>query len=254
MKTPVIPFHSYAPDRIDAFQGASPLVRNVIPTVDGFRPFKDFTRFTENALTARPRGLIGIKDDSGVGHVYAGDKTKLYKLLNTSFSDASSSVSGTYDLGSSGVWEFTRFGNRIIAACPDFDHQPQQTTIGSLTFSTTLITSADKPRMKHITALRDFVVGGNISSTAGGLTPSRVWWSAIRDARDWTPNRTTQCDYQDLAFGGQVQRVIGSVEYAVVFQENVIRRMNYTGSPTVFDIDVVDQRREIGRASCRERV
>jgi len=70
-----------------------------------------------------------------------------------------------------------------------------------------------------------------------------VWWSAIRDAQDWSPAQSTQCDYQDLQFGGQVQRIIGSVEYAIVFQETIIRRMNYVGTPAVFDIQPVDRRR-----------
>ena len=209
-KTPFIPFPGWAPDRVDNFSGGSTEALNVIPTVDGFRPLKSFTRFSATALGARCRGFVAAKDTANDAHFYAGDKTKLYKLINVSFTDASSSVSGTYDLGESGVWEFAQFGNRMIATgAPGF--VPQQATMGSLTFSTTLITSTDKPSsVKHIAALRDFLVLGNMSSTAGGLTPSRVWWSAIRDPQDFSPNQATQCDYQDFQFGGQVQKIYGS--------------------------------------------
>ena len=242
-KTPFIPFPGWSPDRVDNFSGGSTEALNVIPTVDGFRPLKSFTRFSATALGARCRGFVAAKDNNNDAHFYAGDKTKLYKLINVSFTDASSSVSGTYDLGTAGVWEFAQFGTRIIATgAPGF--VPQQATLGSLTFSTTLITSTDKPSsVKHIAALRDFLVLGNMSSAAGGLTPSRVWWSGIRDPQDFSPNQATQCDYQDFQFGGQVQKIYGSVEYALVFQEEVVRRMNYVGAPAVFDIQVVDRRR-----------
>ena len=43
--------------------------------------------------------------------------------------------------------------------------------------------------------------------------------------------------------GGEVQKVVGSREYAVVFQENIIRRMVYQGGNAVFDIQPVDERR-----------
>lgn len=240
-KTDVIPLPGWTPDRMNYATGSVEAI-NVIPTIDGFRPLNSFTTFSTNSIDARCRGFFSARDTSENWHFYAGDKTKLYKLVGTSFVEATADASGTYNLADSGKWEFVQFGDRVITASPDFDHEPQFVQPGSITFSTS-IGSVDVPKMLHIGALRDFVIGGNISSTAGGLTPARVWWSAIRDPTDWTPNNATQCDYQDLPSGQPVQRIIGSAEYAIVFQENSISRMNYIGTPAVFDINPVDERR-----------
>lgn len=240
--TPLITLPGWQPDRADLGNPGTTVAKNVIPTEDGFKPLPSFVAFSTNSLTARARGFITAKDTGGNWHFYTGDATKLYKLIGTSLSDASSTLMGAYTLASTDNWEFTVFNNDVIAVT-NYDTPAQHTSIGSLTFSVTLIVSSEKPKMKHIAAMRDFCVGGNISSTDGGLTPSRVWWSAIRDASDWTPNQATQCGYQDLVFGGPVQKILGGAEYALIFQENVISRMDYVGSPPVFDITPIDRRR-----------
>lgn len=238
----VLPLPGWMPDATNFGSPGVVQAKNVLPNREGYQPLQSFVAFSTNALAARARGFITARDSSGNWHFYCGDATDLYKLVGTSLTNASSTLMGSYTLATADNWEFAAFNNDIIAVT-NYDTPAQHTSIGSLTFSVTLITSTDKPKMKHIASLRDFVVGGNISSTAGGLTPSRLWWCAIRDASDWTPNLATQCGFVDIVEGGPIQRILGGAEYAIVFQENQISRMDYVGSPPVFDITPVDRRR-----------
>ena len=96
LRPPILPFRGYAPDRA-AFGNPGVLdAENVMPTPDGFRPLKALS-VESDALTARCRGATAAADVDGNVYVYAGDATKLYRLVNETFEDASKSggYSGT---------------------------------------------------------------------------------------------------------------------------------------------------------------
>jgi hypothetical protein len=68
-----------------------------------------------------------------------------------------------------------------------------------------------------------------------------VQWSGFNNAALWTPSLSTQSDYQDLlGSGGDVQGIVPG-PYGVIFQENSIWRMDYTGPPGVFRFDEVEK-------------
>lgn len=232
-----ISFTEWRPDLSDYRNPGDTVVQNVIPHEDGYDPFPNIL-VQSDALTARCQGATAAKDTSNNIFVYAGDATKLYRLADQTWTDVKS---GAYSTAVTGTWEFTLFGQTLIAT--NYADALQSITVGGAGSFAALATSTEKPKAKHIDVIRDFVVLGNVNSTADGVKTGRVHWSAINDAADWDPDATTQCDYQDIPTGGNCQKVVGGVEYGLVFMESQIWRMTYAGSPLIFQFDAIDRRR-----------
>ena len=68
----------------------------------------------------------------------------------------------------------------------------------------------------------------------------RIKWSAINDSSDWTPSGDTQSGYQDIVGShGSVMAIVGGESYAVIFMERAIYRMDYVGTPLIFQFSKV---------------
>ena len=231
-----IPFGDFLPD-LSAFGSmGSANVKNCVPALDGYREMPSATVFS-NALDARCQGAVTEMQSDGSIHSYAGDATKLYRLVAATWTDASKS--GGYNIASDVFWEFAKFNESLIAV--NVNDPVQAVTLGNPTFAD-LITSTCVPQARHIGVTDDFVILGNTSET-GTLYPTRVRWSAFDDPTDFDASATTQADYQDLPEHGWVQKIIGFGRDAYVFQERAIRVMRYEGSPRIFRFDVTEQNR-----------
>lgn len=228
-------FTEWRPDLSDYRNQGDTVVQNVIPHEDGYDPFPDIVSQSD-ALTARCQGAVGAKDISSNIYIYAGDETNLYRLADQSWTDISGA---TYTTATNSVWEFALFGSTLIAT--NYNDAVQSITVqGSGSFAD-LMTSTSRPKARHIDIVRDFVVLGDINDS--GAIPNRVWWSAINDPEDFDVSVTTQSDFQNIPTGGHVQKIIGGVEYGLVFMESQIWRMTYVGSPVIFQFDAIDRRR-----------
>lgn len=230
-----VPFTEWRPDLSDYRNTGDTVVQNVIPHEDGYDPFPNIVS-SSDAIAARCQGAVGAKDTSNNIYIYAGDATNLYRLTDQAFTDISGA---TYTTSATSTWEFAVFGTTLIAT--NYDDAVQSITVGGAGSFADLITSTAKPKAKHIDIVRDFVVLGNIDDS--GAIPNRIWWSGINDATDFDPDATTQSDYQNIPTGGHVQKIVGGVEYGLVFMESQIWRLTYVGSPVVFQLDAIDRRR-----------
>jgi hypothetical protein len=231
------PFGEWMPDLADFQNPGITEAKNVIPTADGYRPFPGLSAFS-NALDNRSQGAGAGVDTAGTVTIYAGDEAKLYRLVGSTFTDASQP--GGYATAGDGGWEFVQFGKTMIAT--NLQDAVQSVTVGQNTYAD-LITSSDKPKAQHIDIVREFIVLGNTNDATDGRKPNRVWWSGIGDATDFAPSASTQSDYQDIQTGGSIQRVIGGVDYGLIFLEREIHRMSYVGSPLVWRFDPIDRKR-----------
>src|SRR5690606_11461596 len=90
------------------------------------------------------------------------------------------------------------------------------------------------PRMKYLTVVRDFLVGGVIDDHG-----DRVQWSAMNDPEPWEVG-TGQADIQIMSSGGPITGRFGG-EYGLVFQESKITRMSYAGAPLIFQFDAIEE-------------
>lgn len=234
----IIPFGEYMPDAPALGNAGATTVKNVIPSSGpGYKPLNSLSAYS-SALTAYCRGAYTGTDTDGVVRSYAGDATKLYRLVSTTMTD--SSVGGGYSCAADSYWEFAQFGNTVVAS--NFDNNPQQIDLTSGTSFANL--SGSPPRFRHVAVIRDFLVVGNTFDSTDGNVPYRVRWPGIGTITSWTVSASTQADYQDLSGnGGWVQSVIGNREFGYVFQERAVWQMVYVGSPTVFDFQKIEDAR-----------
>lgn len=228
-----IPFGEWLPD-LPAFNNPGATVaKNVIPDVKSYRPFQKLTTYS-NALANRCQGSTIARDSSGNYYNYAGDSVRLYSLSSVTWNNVTRAAGGDYATASDDYWEFTQFGNLVIGVNGSSADVPQAITPGAANFAAL---GGAPPRAKHIASVRDFVVMGNISATA--TEPQMVRWCAINNAGSWTPDAATLADFQNLpGDGGHVRKVVGG-EYGVIFQERAIYRMDWAGSPTIFQFNKV---------------
>jgi hypothetical protein len=225
---PILPFPEWKPDLSDYGGGTTATILNVLPQVDGYGPFPDFTVFT-SALPATCRGAFYARKTDGSVAFFAGTSTKLYLLDNTDFSwDDVSLGSGTYSaLSSTDQWRFAQFNNFVFATQANAVVQ-----VFDLTSSTNFANLAGSPpQARYISIVGRFVVLSGLLSN-----PYRVHWSGLNATTTWTSG-VNQSDFQDLADGGIVRGVAGG-EFGIIVQDAAVRRMTYApGSPVIFQID-----------------
>lgn len=227
----MIPFGEYMPDQSTYDNPGIAYVNNVTPREKDYGPVASLTA-QSTALTARCQGVLSCRDGSGGAHTFAGTQTKLYQMDSSlTFSDVSQTLT-TYSTSSTGYWEFAKFGSLVLATNNvdpiqkfDVDTSSKFADLGG-----------SPPVARHIAAVRDFVVLGDVSGDS-----SLVRWSAVNNAESWTIG-TSQADSQSTPTGGRIQRVIGG-EVGYIFKEFAIYRMNYEGAPVIFRFDEVEPNR-----------
>lgn len=233
MKLERIAVGEWLPDQPDLSNPGATVAKNVIPWRDSYKSLPSLSAFSSNAATSRAQGSYFGRDNAGNVFNYTGDASKLYTLQGTSLSDVSRVSGGAYSTPSDGDWEFTQWGQTIIAV--NGVDAAQVISLGGTAFTAL---AGSPPVARHIAVVRDFVVMGNTSAV-----PNRVQWSAIGDSANWTVSATTLADFQDLqGDGGWVSRIIGG-EIGVVFRERDIWRMTFTGSREIFQFDQIEKQR-----------
>jgi len=245
-----VEFGEWLPDLQDFTKPGLRRCFGVFPKASSYEPFNQLVAFSTNTLLQRCQGAI-IAQDATATYNFAGDSSALYVMTATTFLSVTRAAlsGGAYSVVSTDAWHFAQFGNRILAvnghnaSTTSFtDHTIQTVSLGPVgTFAN--LTGAGNLAAKTIAIVRDFVVIGNImtADSTSGTFSQRVRWCGINDPTTWTANATTMADHQDLVGdGGEVMRIIGG-EYGVIFQRNAIYRMDFVGSPLVFQFDQVQQ-------------
>lgn len=217
----MIPLGPWTPD-VPVQGNSVEVAKNVLPGPGYYRPFQGLAVNT-TALDAPCRGAIAAQAKNGTTYAYAADATKLYRLVDGTWTSAATGLT------SDEFTEFARWGETVISVNGHTD-APQDIALGGTSFAAL---GGSPPKAKHLAVVGDFVMLGNLLDY-----PNRVQWSSINNSEEWTPG-TNQGDYQDFPSGGAVQRVLGG-EYGIVFQETSIRRLTYVGSPIIFTIDEVE--------------
>lgn len=235
---PRVMFGPWLPDLPPFMNPGVILARNVTPASMSYRPF-NAPEVQSDALDARALGAIATRDASSNSYVYAGDATKLYQISGQTVTDKSKL--GNYSTASDEIWEFADFEGQTIGT--NYADDVQAITTGGAGLFADLITSTEKPKARHIGKIRDFLFLGNVNSPTDGVKTNRVHWSAFRDGADFDPDSTTQSDFDDIADGGEVQQIIGGVEFGLVFMQSAVQRVTFTGDAKVFSIFPIDRKR-----------
>lgn len=226
----MIRFGPWLPDLPELENPGALEAKNVMPeTENSYGPVNALQEIGD-ALTARCQGGGSFRGIGGTVFVTAGDATKLYKWSGSAWSDVSRLVGGAYSTATEDMWQFTQFGDTVIAV--NGTDAPQKWPIGSASNYAAL--GGSPPVGRFVTTIRDFVQIGRIAAAK-----NRVHWSSINNAEAWTVG-TSQCDLQDIPEGGQVMGQVGG-EYGVIFMERSIYRQTYIGAPAVFQFDRIGE-------------
>lgn len=205
--------------------------RNCIPQAKSYRSFNSLESFT-NALTSACLGSLWFQASDSTIVNFAGDSGALYELITDNTWSDVSQAGGYANITN---WDMIKFGERAIAV--GLGTNPQSFDVGTSTLFADL--GGSPPIAAKAGVIRDFVVLGNLQD----FGPNFIAWSGFNSSILWTPSRATQSDRQELfGKGGRVQAVVPG-EYGVIVQEHSIYRMDYTGPPTIFQLDEVERGR-----------
>ena len=225
-----LPFGEWLPDLPDHINPGATQARNVFPAVTSYRPFNDIAATSSNATDARAQGGKAFKSDSGVISIFAGDKTKLYKLTGNAFVDESGGT--TFATDAEGYWDFIRFGEAVVAF--NGVDAPQAWTLD--TSSDFAALSGSPPVFRHAAVIGNFIVTGHQPTLQ-----NKVQWSSFNSATSWTVG-TNQSDSEVLPEGGVITGLTGG-QYGLIFQESRITRMDYRGGNVVFQFRRIEDNR-----------
>lgn len=209
---------------------------NVIPGITGaYSPVRGFQGFA-TAVAGKPVGTTWARSRDAAIFNIVGTAAGLFQLDESSITDLTQAGGYAVD-----AWDFTLFGNRLIAA-GGVDQAMQfydLDSAGSVNFEDL---AGSPPNAKYIGICRDFLIGGNVR--VGGVhEQDTMAWSGFNNSEIWTRSIATQSDRQALrGRGGSIQRVI-SGDVAWIFQEQSVWRQEYAGPPIVFRFDEIHTQR-----------
>lgn len=237
----MIRFAQYTPDQADYFSGGSPLIRNVIPTQSGFRPFPSLAALT-SALETEPQGFFFSVEADGTVLIFAATADKLWKLDSTDFTwDDVSRTSPAYSGNATEGWVFAKYGSVIVAT--NGNDNVQSFTVGSSSVFADL--SGSPPKAKRAAVVGDYLV-------LYGLTddPTGIAWSGTGELTEWraTVNNAGSQTFPD---GGEVMFVAPIERNAIILQRYKARAM--TASPDtgfVFTFAEIEDRGAVSHSAC----
>ena len=211
------------------------VVDNVLPLAKGYKSLAGFQALSGTGLTGSAVGLFTSFGASGSTN-YAGDATKLYQM-DSSLVFQDKSKAGGYNNSTTenarDFWAFTQFGSNIIATNHADNIQKFEEGVDSA-FSDLVSLKA-----KYIAVIRDFVVAG-YTTESSTIYNQRVKWSGINDSATWTPSQATQSGFQDIVGShGNSQAIVGGESAGVIFMEKAIYRMEYVGTPLIFQFNKI---------------
>jgi hypothetical protein len=228
MATQRIAFTEWTPDLAGVAENLA-VAKNVVPSALGYNPFP--TAVDYSAAASEDLNNVFAGKFSSTTTVFSGGTTKLFKFDGADLSMDNVSKTGNYS--SVVKWNFTQFGNTIIAA--NNVNKLQGYTLGSSTTFDDLNASA--PVAEYVTVVRDFVVAASLD---GGSNANKVQWSNINDETNWTTGAASQSDYQIISDGGNIHGMTGG-EIGLIFLDRAIVRMSYIGSPLFFQFDTISR-------------
>jgi hypothetical protein len=216
-------FGGYQPDQPPLTEGIVTVAENVLPSVNGYLAMPSFVPVSGATLAARPEGGISIRGSDRVSRVFAGTETNIYKLGASGWA----SVGSGYYARSNG-WSFVQYSDRLIAT-NGVDPVQKLDLMTDAAFSPL---PGNPPTLAYVAVVGGFLFGGVANGEA-----QTVVWSGNQNSELWTPG-VGESDFQPLPDGGTITGVTGG-EFALIFQQDCIRRADYVAGRVIFDINVI---------------
>lgn len=218
-----VAFGEYRPDQPPLTEGVVSVAENVLPGLNGYLAMKSFAPIAGATLPAWPEGGISLRGSNRVSRVFAGTETNLYRLGAAGWSSVGS---GFY--AKSYPWSFVQYSDRLIAT-NGVDPVQKLDLLTDAAFSPL---AGNPPTLAYAAVVGGFVFGGIANGEA-----QTVAWSGNQKSELWTPG-VGESDFQPLPDGGVITGVTGG-EFALIFQQDCIRRADYVAGRVIFDINVI---------------
>lgn len=144
-------------------------------------------------------------------------------------------------LAAGDFWTFAPFGRSVYAMCRTHGLFRLASILAGTAF---VAGTGSPPKAATMDAVGDFLIAGNLVEFAGADEPYRIRWSSFNNPdAAWDADIARQSGYVDMpARFGPVMRVLGGT-FDLVFQASGISRIWYTGGPTVFAKEVIEDDR-----------
>lgn len=228
MRRAMLQFGEWMPDR-STRQNPANEAKGVISQQNMYTPLRSPQNIngTSAATATTCKGIYGFYDSAGTPQVFMGDTSKIYRIEGRTA--VNRSKTGGYVSTADKYWVFEQFGTSVYAVFPAVNTQSY-----NLGVSTQFADVSGAPQGEAMGRVREFMMIGN------GQTLS---WSAFNDPTSWTPSAATQAGTTTLELSAGNIKVILGGETGTVFQERQINRMTYVGPPTIWQRDVVEERR-----------
>ncbi|MCK5015973.1 MAG: hypothetical protein KAS32_02785 [Candidatus Peribacteraceae bacterium] len=210
------------------------LAKNVVPSDKTYTPFYSIAPQTD-AIDGAASGYLSGQDDESNTFNFTGDTSKLYSLTTAAWGDVSKV--GGYATATEGGWEFTQFGQTVIAT--NLADTMQTWTLGTSTVFTDIVaTTGTAPKAKFITTFNNaFLFVAHTDDAVDGVVPTRVRWPGINSYDSWELSSTTLSNQVDLETRfGEITNLATS-DNIYFFQEKAITVASPTSDRTVFRFD-----------------
>lgn len=250
-----IPFDEMSPDT-SSWQKGLGLVKNMACGDAGVH--REIRTLVTEATTTLAGGtfpsLCGRYSDPD-GRIYAAvrdsftSNSLIYECPASPAAWANVSKGAIYN-GAPLWWDFTKFGPTVIAAPWNNGigvAQVLQKRTGSTGLFSDLVTSADRPAPKYVTACHTHVIGANLLGLGGAgvfaaADPYSFAWCSRNNAAIWTPtvNAAGFQPVNDQA--GEITAVAGFKEYFLLWQQDGISRCTWIGGDAVWQTDEISTR------------
>lgn len=223
----------FEPDKSRFNPKATRMVLNLRPTADGWTFLRALVGLG-TALPDAPRGGLAIQTDDGTWRIFVGTHDALYEYNTSTYEPDDVSRVGGYNLVDA-FWDFTLFGDRVIATASGSDFPQYFDLSTSVTFDD--LPNANFEAEICFTA-GDFLVFGRVDGDMRKLK-----WSAVNNTEGWT-KKVDGSDEQVMPDGGRIMKGINQALNALIVQASMIRRMVFDSNMrTAFRFEVVDPER-----------
>jgi hypothetical protein len=231
-----IPFPLFEPDKSPFLFRAGDNLLNCIPVSDGWGPIPQSV-VVSDALGGECLGGVAIKDTDNTLRIFAGTTQNLYRL-NTSTSlyswDEVSQTTDGYTVPSGDRWQFTLFGDSLIAH--NLTNAIQVVDITTTNDFTDL--GGSPPKAKLSAVVGDHVLLGWLENK-----PNAIRLSGVNDATDWGEGKRGAGE-QELPDGGGVMGIVPVERGAYIVQRDKIRGLTLTSNSLLgFSVNVMNDAR-----------
>ena len=223
-------FGEWLPDLPDYQNPGLVTAKNCLPQSIFYKQFNSLSEASTSSVVTFCLGAFAAQKNDLTSFLTVGTASKLWHLKTDNTFEDLSKVGG-YTGGSDDCWNFTQMGTTVVAT--NFADNVQSFVLGSSSAYADL--AGSPPKARAVTNIRGFVVLAGTSNS-----PFEVIWSDFNAPTSWSGGLSNSTTLD--ASVGSIVNVVGG-EYGVIFCNRGIFRMNYIGSPFVFEFALVEKQR-----------